>query len=132
MLSNRLPASGQVIRDDNVIINKMDLATKKIPLKSSATASIAASGSGSATISVPSGEVWFVKSWTITKGADITVTGIAIDSNDTYQTGTLADTEAEYGALINANINIVASGSNTGAGPEDLSIEIKGYKILKS
>ena len=130
MLDSRLAASGQKIRNDLKIINQMDLRTKKVPLKSSATVSIAASGTGTATISVPSTEVWFIKSWTITKGADVTVTSIQIDSNDTFQTAALADTEAEYGDLINANTNITAAGSNAGAAAEDLTIEVKGYKVI--
>ena len=102
---------------------------KRIPLKDSSTVSIAASGTGSATISVASGYKYFIKSWTVTAGADVTVDSIKIDDNDTYQIASLSDTIAEYGELPVAETNIVISGSNAGSAAEDLTIEIKGYKV---
>jgi len=102
---------------------------KRIPLKKSASVSIDAGGSGSATIEVEEGYIYFIKSWTVTKGADVTVSSIEIDGNDTYQTSSLSDTVAEYGALIPAKKNIVISGSNAGTAAEDLAIEIKGFKV---
>jgi hypothetical protein len=105
------------------------LFKERIPLKESASVSIAAGGSGSATITLTSGYLYFIKSWTVTKDADVTVTSITIDGNDTYQTDSLADTVSEYGDVIVASQNVVISGSNAGLAAENLSIEIKGFKI---
>ena len=116
--------------DGNGIL-KVKQAEARIPLKESATVSIDASGAGSATISVTSGYKYFIMSWTVTAGADVTVTSIKIDGNDTYQTASLSDTVSEYGAVLTAGSNIVISGSNAGASAEDLTIEIKGYKVAE-
>ncbi len=130
-LQNMVAATGQKYRDDSTVLNTLDLATKRVPLKASATVSIAASGTGTATISV-SGYVYFIKSWSVTKGADVTVTSITIDGNDTSQIVAVTDTEATYGTLLTANSSVAISGSNAGAAAEDLTIEIIGYKVATS
>ena len=116
---------------DSKGIIKTKQAEARIPLKESATVSIAASGTGSATISVAAGYKYFIKSWTVTAGADVTVTSIKIDGNDTYQIASLSDTVAEYGIVLTAESNVVISGSNAGSSAEDLTIEIKGYKVAQ-
>ena len=114
---------------NEILMEGMIPSLKGIPLKDSKTVSIDASGTGSATISVPAGYRYFIKSWTVTKGTDVTVTSIKIDSNDTYKIDTLSDTTPEYGELPVAETDIVIAGSNAGAAAEDLTIEIKGYKV---
>lgn len=101
----------------------------KIPLSASDTASLAIGANGSAVIDVPEGEVWFIKSWTITKGADVTVDSILINGNDTGHVDTLADTVAEYGDLLTAQGTITVNGTNAGAAAENIQIDVKGYKM---
>jgi hypothetical protein len=101
----------------------------RLPLREVATVSIAASGSGTATINVPAGDMWFIKSWTVTKGADISVSSIAVDGNDTYEIASLTDTVARYGALLTADSKVTISGSNAGLSAESLEIQVDGYKL---
>jgi hypothetical protein len=103
--------------------------TKVIPLKEEATVSITASGSNTATVNVIGGEIWFIKTITVTKGADVTVSSLKVDSNDTYATATIADTIAKYGALITATKDITISGSNAGLAAQNLTVLVEGYKI---
>jgi hypothetical protein len=113
--------------DEN--LRAIDETVQRIPLQAVATASLAASTSDSATISAPDGEMWFIKSWTVTIGADVTVTSIAVDGNDTYEIASLADTVARYGGLLTADFSITITGSNAGIAAESLEIQIDGYKI---
>jgi uncharacterized Zn finger protein len=103
---------------------------KRTPLQASESVSIAASDNGTATINVPKNEVWFVKSWTITKGADVTVSSINIDSADTYEIATVSDTGSRYGTVLNAEKSVTISGSNAGLAAESLEIQVDGYKIV--
>jgi len=98
-------------------------------LKASATASIPAGGNGTATINIPSNEVWLIKQINITKGADVTVTSIQIDGETIPDTASV-DLEATYGDLVMAQSSIQASGSNAGAAAEDLTIEVVGIKLV--
>jgi hypothetical protein len=103
---------------------------KRTPLQATGTKSVAASTTDRATITIPDNEVWFIKKWTVTKGADVTVSSIKIDNNDTYQAASVTDTEAQYGAVLNAGTDIVISGSNAGIAAETLEIKVEGYKIV--
>jgi hypothetical protein len=102
---------------------------QRVPLQATASVSIAASGSDSATINVPSNEMWFIKSWTVTKGADVSVSSIAVDGNDVYEIASLTDTVARYGALLTADSKVTINGSNAGLSAETLEIQVDGYKI---
>jgi hypothetical protein len=113
--------------DENLRI--IDETVQRVPLQSSATVSLGSSVSDSATISIPSGEMWFIKSWTITKGADVTVSSITIDGNSTYEIAAVADTVSRYGAVLTADSSVVISGSNAGIAAQSLEIKIDGYKI---
>jgi hypothetical protein len=105
--------------------------TRKVtPLQASETVSIPASSTDSATITIPDNEIWFIKSWTITKGADVTVSSITIDSADTFETAPVSDTVSRYGAVINADEIVSISGSNAGLAAESLEIQVDGYKIV--
>jgi uncharacterized Zn finger protein len=105
--------------------------TRKVtPLQANATVSIPASSTDSTTIAIPKNEMWFIKSWTITKGADVTVTSIAIDSADTYEIAAVADTVSRYGAVLNADKSVSIGGSNAGLAAESLEIQVDGYKII--
>ncbi len=100
-----------------------------IPLQETATVSIATVASGSATISVATGYKYYIKSFTVTPGADVTVSSILIDGNDTYQIASLSDTVIQYGNVITSDTDIVIGGDNAGTVSEDLTITINGYKI---
>jgi uncharacterized Zn finger protein len=113
--------------DDN--LRAIDETVQRIPLQASETVSLAASTSDSAIINVPSGEMWFIKSWTVTKGADVTITSITVDGNDTYEIAAVADVISRYGGLITADSNVVISGSNAGLAAQSLEIQVDGYKI---
>ena len=130
-LSERSPRSGQIIKEDGSIINQGDVLASgiaKAPVNVSATVSIAASGSGIATVSVPTGKRYFIKSITITKGADITVSDISFDSVSAGQTANF-DCETVFGTLLTADTSIVVSGNNAGASAEDLTIQVLGYSV---
>jgi hypothetical protein len=110
---------------------RIDETVKRIPLKGTATVSLAISTSGSTTINIPSNEMWFIKSWTVAKGADVTVSSIKIDDNDTYQTASISDTVTQYGSVINAEKNVVISGSNASTTvAQNLEITVVGYKLV--
>jgi 3D (Asp-Asp-Asp) domain-containing protein len=110
---------------------RINETVKRVPLKETATVSLAVSTSGSATKAVPSNEMWFIKSWTVTKGADVTVSGIKVDNNDTYQTVGVNDTVAQYGSLLNADKNVAISGSNASTTvAQNLEITVVGYKLV--
>jgi hypothetical protein len=118
-----------VRKDEN--LHQVDETVKKTPLKASEVASLAISSSGSASITVPHNEVWFIKSWIVTKGPDVTVSNIKIDNNETYLTTSLTDALVEYGVLVNSEKDIVITGSNaSGTVSQSLEIEVKGYKII--
>jgi hypothetical protein len=102
---------------------------QRVPLQATANVSIAASGSDSATINVPEDEMWFIKSWTVTKGSDISVSSIAVDGNDLFEIASLTDTVARYGALLTADSKVTISGSNSGLSAQTLEIQVDGYKI---
>jgi uncharacterized Zn finger protein len=105
--------------------------TRKVtPLQATATVSIPTSSTDSAKVVIPSDEMWFIKSWTITKGADVTVSSITIDNTDTYETASVADTVSRYGEALNAEKNVTISGSNAGLASESLEIQVDGYKIV--
>jgi hypothetical protein len=103
------------------------LQVNMIPLKESANVSVAASGTGTAIISVP--DLWFIKSITITKGADVTVTSVLVDSNDTNTIASISDTIPKYGALLTSRSKIEISGSNAGLGAQSLEITVEGFKV---
>lgn len=135
-LNDMSSQTGRIIKEDGTTINHGDVlellqnVEKAIrPLKTSATVSIAAAGSGTAMINVEAGYVYQIKKWTVTKGADVTVIVIKVDGFDTYQLDSLADTETEYGKMLTATSTVEISGSNAGAAAEDLTIEIVGVKI---
>lgn len=103
---------------------------KRIPLQELATVSLSASTQGSATINVPKNEMYFIKSFSITKGTNVTVNSITIDGSDIYEVAAVTDTVSRYGGIINADSNVVITGTNAGAGAENLEIQIKGYKLV--
>ncbi len=103
----------------------------KTPINVSATVSIAISGTGSATITVPAGKRYYVKQVNIAKGADVTVTGLTFDGNATGQTASF-DCVTVFGDLLPADTSIVISGSNASAtAAENLTIQITGYAVDK-
>lgn len=102
----------------------------KAPINVSATVSIAASGSGTATINVPTGKRYFIKQVNITKGADVSVTSLTFDGNETGQTANF-DCVTIFGDLLTADTSIDISGSNAGAAAEDLTIQVTGYVVDK-
>jgi hypothetical protein len=108
----------------------LDETAKRSALQASATVNINADASGSATIDIPENEMWFIKSWTVTQGADVTVDSISIDGNDAYQTASVNDTLERYGAVINAESTVTINGSNAGLSAQSLGIQVDGYKII--
>jgi hypothetical protein len=127
------PANGRMYKEDSNIANIADIMTygvKRTPVKSENTASIAASGTGTATVSVPAGKRYFIKQINITKGADISITAQNIDSNDTGQAASF-DCESVFGGLLTADTDITVSGSNAGVAAENLTIEVIGYSVEK-
>jgi hypothetical protein len=106
--------------------------TRKVtPLQETATVSITISSTGSASLTIPSNEMWFIKSWTVTKGANVTVSSISIDSASTFEVASITDTVSRYGSVLNADKNVVISGSNASAtAAESLEIKVNGYKIV--
>ena len=92
------------------------------------TVSIGASGSGTVTLTVPDGRRVFIKTITVTKGANVTVTANEIDGQETSQTDTF-DSETVFGIMLNAEDTISMSGDNAGAGSEDLTILVEGYSV---
>jgi hypothetical protein len=118
-----------LLKRDDSLKSAIQEGVTRIPLNASGSVSIAASGTGTATISVPDGEMWFIKSWAITKGADVTISSIEIDGSDTGQIDSLTDTLPEYGALLTANRSLTVTGSNAGLSAEDLQIDVKGYLL---
>jgi glycine cleavage system aminomethyltransferase T len=108
----------------------IDETVKRTPLQGTATTSLAASSTGNAAISIPANEVWFIKSWAVTKGADVTVSSLTFDGEDTYEIAAVSDTVARYGAVLNAEKTIAISGSNAGLAAESLEIKVDGYKLV--
>lgn len=100
----------------------------KEPVSTSATASVGAGASGTATVSVPAGQRYFVKQVNITAGTNTTVTAVTFDANDTGQAASF-DCEAVFGAALAADNAISVSGSNAGTAAEDLTIEVVGYSV---
>lgn len=100
----------------------------KAPVNTSATVSIAAGGSGTASVSVPDDERFHVKQVNVTSGADTTVSGISFDGHPTGQSASF-DCEAVFGELLSANRVISASGDNAGIGAQDLTIEVIGISV---
>jgi hypothetical protein len=98
------------------------------PVSVSAAVSIAAGGSGTATVNVPGGERYFIKQLNITKGANITVTAQTIDGAETAQAASY-DCEATFGALLTAEGSITVSGSNAGVGAESLTVQAIGVSV---
>ncbi|OYD08538.1 hypothetical protein [Paludifilum halophilum] len=107
-------------------------SVKRKAIKKSATVSIAASGAdATATISVPEGELWYIKAITVTKGTNVTVDSITIDGEVFPETATVSDVEASYGALVSAEKFIAIQGDNANTTvAEDLTIEVTGYSIV--
>jgi len=97
------------------------------PYKATGTVSIDAGGSGTATITITD-KIVFIKSITVTKDADVSVSNIKIDNIDTSQTATF-DSETTFGTLLTGKVNITADGTNAGAGAENLTIVVVGYYI---
>jgi hypothetical protein len=106
--------------------------TKMVPMKATGSISIAISSSDTATINVPDGETWFIKSITITKGASITVSGSTVDGENANTTASVSDTVAKYGALLVARENVTVSGNNASTtAAETLEITVEGFKITQ-
>jgi uncharacterized Zn finger protein len=103
---------------------------KHTPLQEVATVSIAAGGSDTATINIPSNEFWHVHSWSVVKGADVTINSISIDGNDTYEVSDVADVKARYGVMLSAEKNVIIVGTNAGISVETAEIKVNGYKIV--
>jgi hypothetical protein len=118
----------QVKTDANLY--PLNETVKRVPLRASVSVSIPASSTDSATINVPSNEMWFIKSWTILKGSDVSVSTITVDGIDTYEIASLTDTVARYGALLTVDSTVTISGSNAGIAAESLEIQVDGYKIV--
>jgi hypothetical protein len=104
-------------------------SVKRKPLVITGNVSVPAAGSATLKIDIPKDELWFIKSWAITKGANTTITSVTIDGEDTSKKDSLADTVPEYGALLTAELNISVAGSNAGSAAENLDVVIKGYKL---
>jgi hypothetical protein len=102
---------------------------KRVPLQNSASVSIPAGDTGTATINIPVGPMNFIKSWTVTKGADVTISSIKLDDDDTYEIDSVTDVGARYGALLSADKSVSVSGSNAGLSAKNLEIQIDGYEI---
>lgn len=101
---------------------------KRIPLREMVSVNISGYSEGSATIEVPQGWRFYIKSWRVIKGSKIQVLSITVDGHDTYQTDDLEDTVSEYGELLVADEKIEILGRNTGKNEQNLHIEIKGFK----
>lgn len=99
------------------------------PLRESVTVSIAASGSGTATISRPGPEAWLVKEINITKGADITVDAMRLDQVTLDETAAL-DIAATYGEAASVSGHVQVDGSNAGTSAQDLTVEIVGVQTV--
>lgn len=104
------------------------------PVKHSATVSIAASGSGTATIRVSDeldswNREWRIKTFTITAGTDVTVdsAGVLVDGVATQETATF-DADTVFGDLLSSRVSIAVSGSNAGTSAQDLTIEVVGIE----
>jgi hypothetical protein len=117
-----------LLKRDTSLVAIQEAVTRK-PLVVTDLVSIAPGGTGTVSLNVPDNEMWFVKSWAITKGADVTVNSIKIDGNNTGLIGSLADTVPEYGGLITGDQSFTIDGSNAGAAVQNLEVVIKGYKI---
>lgn len=100
------------------------------PVKVSQTASLAIGASGSVTLNVPVGERWSIKSVTITKGADVTVSDIQLDGISTGETDTF-DTQAIFGDVLSAEQTIKVTGANAAAATaaENLTVDVVGYSV---
>lgn len=108
----------------------MQESTYRIPLREIGSVSMGAGDTGKVIIEVPRKERWFVKSITVNKGANVTVSTIAFDDHDIYAAESVEDVAALYGDLLTVDQAIKISGTNAGAGSEDLSIEVIGYKLI--
>jgi hypothetical protein len=106
------------------------MINKRIPLKASTSVIISAGSSGVEFINIPYYERWFIKSWTVTAGANTTVECIMLDENDTYEVDSIADTVTRYGATLSAISTVGILGSNAGGEEETLTLEITGYKLI--
>ena len=102
----------------------------KEALNVSDTVSIDASGSGDVTITVPDGKRYLIKSITITKDADITISGITVDGEDTGEKDSF-DALSEFGDFITADVNIKVSASNAGTAAENITVTVKGIIVNK-
>jgi hypothetical protein len=101
----------------------------RIPLKSTTTTSVADGETDDVTVTVSSGEMWFIKSWAITLGDNSTCNSIKIDGNDTYQIVDCSDTVSTYGDLLSADSTIVMSVTNAGQAAEDNVLTVWGWKL---
>lgn len=104
-------------------------SVSRYPLNVSDSVSVAASSSGSVKIDVSDGEIWYIKSLTITKGSNSTINNIAIDGNSTGYVDTVSDVESEFGALLSAEAHIQVDVSNAGTASEDTEIVVKGFRM---
>jgi hypothetical protein len=100
----------------------------KTLLNESATISVAASGTGIVTITVPSGKRYFIKQINVTKGANTTIAadGVLIDEAKSKQTASF-DSESIFGTNLTADTSISVTGTNAGTAAENLTIQVIGY-----
>lgn len=101
----------------------------RVPLKSTTTVSVAAGETETITLTVPSNEMWFIKSWDITLGSNCTCNSILIDSNDSYQIVDESDCLSTYGDLLTANSSVSMSVTSADASAQDNTITVWGWKF---
>jgi hypothetical protein len=117
------------LKRDNSLSPIQESVSRK-PLKATGSVSIGAGASATLTVSIPDNEMWFIKGWAISKGTNVTVNSIKVDSEDTGLVASLTDTVPEYGALLTGDRIFTASGSNAGTAAENLDVTIKGHKLV--
>jgi uncharacterized Zn finger protein len=95
------------------------------------TVSIPAGESGTVTVDVPDGERILIDALSITDGADVTVTSIKVDGVATGLTDS-ANIQDTYGDMVTADDKVTASGSNAGAGAQNLKLKVTGVAVKVS
>jgi len=111
-------------------IKLADIAAAPLQVIQSAAVSIAAGGTGTVSVTVPTNKVLLVKKITVEgSGADIKIASVAVDGAAASPSGvalaaTSYDFEAAFGAkaLARSNVSIVAS--NAGAAAENAILNV--------
>jgi hypothetical protein len=104
---------------------------KKIPLQSSGSMTLSPGQTKTITLSVPQDVMWFIKSWSVTKGSDVDVQSIKVDGNDTHEIVGVTNTESRYGVVINAESEVTTTAllPSSLTGDQTLDFQVDGYKV---